>query len=435
MPESVYNTAFGGEKFVSGLQADHGSNINVVTNYVEVTANNPTNGPAIRPPFSNVPYRSDPHHIDRPKLMEWLRERLGPPPTSTHSRAALFGLGGIGKSKLAIRYAEEFRKELPQAYVFWVTAGSKESFVQGFRRIAEDLRLPDPSGSGNDMLRRVRSWLSDNENVQWLLILDNADDYRVFRDQRTTSDVPPAIDSEALETFLPQTDNGRILITSRSQQTAEILALSHEDTCAVPEMDEHQARLLFSKKLGDFGESDDFARKVVLSLNCIPLSVSQAAAYIHKLRPRMTCAQYLDKFNGRNFVVLSSRVSNVRHNPDAKNQEVEIKTWQITFNQIRDERQSAAGLLSLMSFFQPQRISDWVLQNHYSETDNEDSGINASHKDEDDFENDLTLLRDYSLVTVAQDGKAIQMHSLRKYWVTAGPWLRQKKLPLEHTEA
>ncbi|KAK3489478.1 uncharacterized protein B0T23DRAFT_398002 [Neurospora hispaniola] len=412
MPESVYNTACGGGESVSGPQADNGSNINMVSNYAQVTANNPTNNPALRPPFSNVPYRSDPHHVDRPKIMEWLRKRLCPPPTSRHSRAALFGLGGIGKSKLAIRYAEEFRGKLPQAYVFWVTAGSKESFVQGFRRIAEDLRLPVPSSSGNDMLRRVRSWLCDNENVQWLIILDNADDYRVFRDQRTTSDVLPAIDSEALETFLPQTNNGRILITSRSQQTAEILALSHEDTCSVPEMDEDQARLLFSNKLGDCGESEDIARKVVLALNCIPLCISQAAAYIHKLRPRMTCAKYLEKFNGRNLVALSSRDSIDRYNLDAKNCEVENKTWQVTFNQIRDERQSAAGLLALMSSFQPQGIPGWVLQKHYSEMDNDDSSIDLSHNGEDEFENDLILLRDYSLVAVAQDGKSFQMHGL-----------------------
>ncbi|KAK3342331.1 P-loop containing nucleoside triphosphate hydrolase protein [Neurospora tetraspora] len=406
MANTIYNGAISGESFVVGPQVSHGGIMNI--HFANRT------GPvtAIRPPFSNVPYRSDPHHIDRPKIMKWLRERLGPPSNSTHSRAALFGLSGIGKSKLAIRYAEEFQKEFPQAYVFWVTAGSKESFVQGFRRIAEDLRLPDPSGSGNDMLRRVRSWLCDNENVQWLLILDNANDYRVFRDQRTTSDVPPAIDSEALETFLPQTDNGRILITSWSQRTAEILALSHEDTCAVPEMDEDQARLLFSKKLGEFGESDDIVRKVVLALNCIPLSISQAAAYIHKLRPWMTCAKYLEKFNGRNFVVLSSRDSEGRYSFDAKNREVEIKTWQITFNQIRDERQSAADLLSLMSFFQPQGIPGWVLRKYYSERDNKDSSTDASNDGEDEFEDDLTLLRDYSLVTVAQDERSFQMHSL-----------------------
>lgn len=262
------------------------------------------------------------------------------------------------------------------------------------------------------MLRQVFNWLRDGEKGQWVMILDNADDYFVFRNERTNSDVPPAIDSGVLDSFLPQTGNGRILITSRSRDTARILALGLENTLVVPEMEENQARLLFGRKLGDLGESDKFSQKVVLALNCIPLCISQAAAYIQKLQPRMTCAKYLERFNGRNFVFLRSRDSEGWYNPDAKNKEVKSKTWQITFNHIRDERQSAAGLLSLMSFFQPQGIPEWVLQKHYSEMVNENSSIDVGHNGEDEFENDLVLLRDYSLVTVAKDAKSFQMHSL-----------------------
>ena len=69
------------------------------------------------------------------------------------------------------------------------------------------------------------------------MILDNADDYRVFRDQRTNSNVPPTIDSGILDSFLPQTGNGRVLITSRSRDTARILALDHDNILAVQEMD------------------------------------------------------------------------------------------------------------------------------------------------------------------------------------------------------
>ncbi|EGO51468.1 hypothetical protein NEUTE1DRAFT_125166 [Neurospora tetrasperma FGSC 2508] len=343
------------------------------------------------------PHPSGPDYIDRPIITDWLQQKLNKSP----SRAALVGLGGIGKSKLAIRYAEQVCKESPDTYIFWVNSATKDTFVQGFRRISEKLGLPNEYGVGTDMLRQVFNWLRDGENGPWVMILDNADDYFVFRNERTNSDVPPAIDSGVLDSFLPQTGNGRILITSRSQDTARILALGLDNIRVVREMEEDQARLLFSRKLGDLGENDEISRKVVLALNCIPLCISQAAAYIHKLRPRMTCAKYLEKFNGRNFVFLSSR-----------DNKVEIKTWKITFNQIRDERQSAADLLSLMSFFQPQGIPEWVLQKHYSEMDNENSSLDIGHNGEDEFENDLILLRDYSLVTVAQDTKAFQMHSL-----------------------
>lgn len=247
------------------------------------------------------------------------------------------------KSKLAIRYAEKLHEESPETYIFWVNSATKNTFVQGFRRIAEKLGLPKAYEANTNMLSQVFNWLRDEEK-HWVLILDNANDLFVFRDQRTTSDVPPAIDSEVLDSFLPQTGNGRILITTRSQATARILALGPENVVLVDEMDEHQARLLFMKKLGPSGESSEISRELVLALNCIPLAVSQAAAYIRKLRPRVTCAKFLENFNDRNFIVVGSRVSQVRHNPDAKNKEVEIKTWQITFDQIRHERRSAAEL-------------------------------------------------------------------------------------------
>ncbi|KAK3500616.1 hypothetical protein B0T13DRAFT_225519 [Neurospora crassa] len=402
MANTIYHGAISGESFVVGPQFSHGGTMNIHF------ANRPGPVTAISKPYSDIPHPSGPDYIDRPIITDWLQQKLNKSP----SRAALVGLGGIGKSKLAIRYAEQLCKESPDTYIFWVNSATKDTFVQGFYRISDKLGLPNAHGVSTDMLWQVFNWLRDGENGQWVMILDNADDYFVFRDERTNSDVPPAIDSGVLDSFLPQTGNGRILITSRSQDTARILALGLDNIMVVREMEEDQARLLFSRKLCDLGESDEISQRVVLALNCIPLCISQAAAYIQKLQPRMTCAKYLEKFNGRNFVFLSSRDSEGRYNPDSKNKGVEIKTWQITFNHIRDERQSAAGLLSLMSFFQPQGIPEWVLQKHYSEMVNENSSTDIGHNGEDEFENDMILLRDYSLVTVAEDAKSFQMHSL-----------------------
>lgn len=328
----------------------------------------------------------------------------------------------LRKSKLAIRYAEYLCRESPDTYIFWVNSATKDTFLQGFRRIHEKLGLPVAHGGSNDMAGQVSNWLSDGKNGPWLMILDNADDYYVFRDQRTNSDVPPARDSGALDSFLPQTGNGRILITSRSRDAATTLALGLHNIRTVQGMEEEQAKLLLRKTLGDFDEKDDTARELVHAMNCIPLSITQAAAYIQTLRPRMTCGQYVKKLKDRNFILLGGRVPQIRHNTDAKNNEVEIKTWQITFDQIRQERQSAAELLSLMCFFQPQGIPQWVLQKHYTEIDNEGRSLGASNNDKDAFEDDVGLLRDYSLVAVAQDGKSFQMHSLVQSFTRS--WLK-----------
>jgi hypothetical protein len=79
------------------------------------------------------------------------------------------------KSQLAIEYAYQVRDWSPDTWVFWVHASSAERFEEGYRNIARSVKM---AGWGNlevDILRLVNSWLSDEANGQWLMIIDNAD--------------------------------------------------------------------------------------------------------------------------------------------------------------------------------------------------------------------------------------------------------------------
>jgi hypothetical protein len=81
-------------------------------------------------------------------------------------------------------------------------------------------------------------------------------------------------------------------------------------------------------------------------------------------------------------------------------------TWQISFECIREERRSAAELLSLMSFFNPQGIPESLLRRHArnaaEEEDEEDS--------DSEFDDDLHTLRVYSLVTATAESDTCEMH-------------------------
>ncbi|KAH6881114.1 hypothetical protein B0T10DRAFT_565294 [Thelonectria olida] len=65
-------------------------------------------------PFSTVPFPPDPMFVERTDILLWLREQTARP----GSRAALVGLGGIGKSQVAIHYAHEVRQASPDTWVF-----------------------------------------------------------------------------------------------------------------------------------------------------------------------------------------------------------------------------------------------------------------------------------------------------------------------------
>jgi hypothetical protein len=85
-----------------------------------------------------------------------------------------------------------------------------------------------------------------------------------------------------------------------------------------------------------------------------------------------------------------------------------LLTWQISFDHIRNTRQSAADLLSLMSFFDRQGIEEALLRRQSSTAAER---VLAAQAD-DGFEDDVLALRDYSFITVTKDANTFEMHSL-----------------------
>lgn len=128
----------------------------------------------------------------------------------------LYGLGGIGKTQLAIAYARKHRERY--SAVFWVDGSSTDQAGQSFFNIAT--RLPQPEVSGElkrtleeskpDMdviVKAVRQWFSQPSNRNWLLIFDNVD-----RDYLADTKDPQAFDVKEL---FPSADHGCIIITTR----------------------------------------------------------------------------------------------------------------------------------------------------------------------------------------------------------------------------
>ena len=114
------------------------------------------------------------------------------------------------------------------------------------------------------------------------MIVDNADDPSIFfhqEDKSTSNQVSgSASQAGALSDLLPQSPNGSILITSRSQEVACRLTGSVSDIIKVEPMDQGHALALLQKKLGtDLDEND--AAELLRMLDYMPLAITQAAAY------------------------------------------------------------------------------------------------------------------------------------------------------------
>ncbi|KAJ4235454.1 hypothetical protein NW757_013525 [Fusarium falciforme] len=373
-----------------------------------------------RKPHLMVPFTPDPDFVHRPTIEKWIQDQYSQP----GRRMALVGMGGFGKSQLAIQFAHRVYADEPGTSVFWVHGSSKATFEESFRALADILALPRRHEPEVDVLALVRDWLQRDDISPWLMVVDNADDIGLFFSDKGHDDAS----QDPLASYLPKSTKGKILVTSRSLDAAEKLVGSSRATLRIPIMREEQAFELLQRRLED--KTDEAAAMdLVRALDCIPLAVNQAAAYINRRSPRVTTESYLNEFRRsekrKDSLLRSDKGDLGRH--DGVSNSV-VVTWQVTFEQIRREQPRAANLLSLMSQFQAQNIPEIMLHSYDDDdvipdeikdgddidTRSESDEENDEENERRDFENDIDILRGYSLVTLSTVGLC-EMHSLVQF--------------------
>ncbi|KAH7384380.1 kinesin light chain 1 [Phaeosphaeria sp. MPI-PUGE-AT-0046c] len=357
-----------------------------------------------------VPFARDGLFVGREDILAKIDELAAAAPT--HARIALAGLGGVGKSQVAIEYAYRAREAQPHMVVIWIHASDPTRFWQGYRDIADKLMLPGRDDAKADLLPLVHAWLSDRQNGQWLMILDNVDDDGIF-----FSNDP---DGKPLESFLPQAAHGTILITSRNNMAATNLVGGHGDVVEVEPMGEDEAMALLHTRVPFEESSRADARALVHVLEYIPLAIMHAAAYVKTRASTTTISTYLELFreSEANQVHLLSRKEWKDIRRDHSIRHAVIATWQISFKHIQTTERPAADLLALMSMYDKQGIPRWLVQGNASQLD---------------FGDALAPLLSFSLVKTELGGLALTMHrlvqlSMRK-WLEAeselGRWVKE----------
>jgi hypothetical protein len=139
---------------------------------------------------------------------------------SNRTCVVLYGLGGIGKTQLAIEYIRRHKDKYTA--IFWSNANDQDSLKLSFRDIAQQVLKYHPSTSllaGVDLddldqvVYAVKAWLDLQKNTRWLMIYDNYDNPKT----------PGNLDRAAVDIrqFLPRSDQGSIIITTRSSRVSQ----------------------------------------------------------------------------------------------------------------------------------------------------------------------------------------------------------------------
>jgi ATP/maltotriose-dependent transcriptional regulator MalT len=127
----------------------------------------------------------------------------------------LHGLGGVGKTQLALAYAKQYHESY--SAVFWLNIKDEDSLKQSFARISRQVLQEHPSAKylsnvgtkdADDIVNAVKRWLGQRSNRRWLLIYDNYDNPKLQGSS--------AAGTVNIRQYLPESYQGSVIVTTRS---------------------------------------------------------------------------------------------------------------------------------------------------------------------------------------------------------------------------
>jgi tetratricopeptide (TPR) repeat protein/transcriptional regulator with XRE-family HTH domain len=339
-----------------------------------------------------VPLPRNAYFTGREQVLETLHTQLGARKAiALIQSSALSGLGGVGKTQIALEYA--YRYALDYSAVFWIAAETVESIISCMLHIAEVLQVPERDDQDHQrVLTAVQRWL--NTHHHWLVIWDNVE----------------AMD--LLTRFMPWTQHGSILITTRCQalgtlawgielepmgQDEGVWFLLRRAKIVVPDATPVQVEQFAGAKPLVYAA----AHQLVTELGCLPLAIDQAAAYIEETGCGL--ADYLQRYTQQRHVLLSRRGMSGDH-PDSV-----VATIRLASQRVGEQRPAALELVRCCAFLYAEAIPEELL---LAGTDHLGPVLGPAVSDATQFDLAVATLRMFSLVQRHPETRLLSLHRL-----------------------
>jgi tetratricopeptide (TPR) repeat protein len=317
--------------------------------------------------ISNLPYPRNLNFTGRESLLANLRAVLDS--GDTVALTAITGLGGIGKTQLALEYSYLFWDEYD--VIWWVRSEEPATLAADYAMLAKYLNLPEKDAADQTLtINAVKRWLENNS--EWLLVFDSAQN------------------PHDLKRYVPRSRANHIIITSRNPDwsgTAKPL------TVIIFDRNESIAFLIKRTEQND----EKAANALAETLGDLPLALEQAGAYI--LAAAISISDYLERFNEQHKRILESRLGNDIYYPDTI-----ATTWGVSFQAVQKESPVSAEILWLCSFLAPDDIPRSLLVEGAKYLPEPLASVSS-----DDLMLDAAIwtLRRYSLINVTIGGFSI----------------------------
>ncbi|MDI6103334.1 FxSxx-COOH system tetratricopeptide repeat protein [Actinoplanes sp. NEAU-A12] len=271
--------------------------------------------------WGDVPQRN-PNFTGREALLQDVHEKL----SRTHQTAvlpqALHGMGGVGKSQVAIEYVH--RHSAKYDLIWWIPAEQESQILTSLTQLALRLKL-DVSPEANTAVPAVREALSTGATGyrNWLLIFDNAEAPR-----------------DVMKHF-PTGGAGKVLVTSRDLDWSRVTRSTEVDIFT-----REESKAFLSSRNPELSGED--AERLAEALGDLPLAIEQAAAW--RTATGMPVGEYLALLEEKRIEVLDASPS-----PDYPSSVA--AAFALSLEKLAAVNPAALQLLQICSFFAPEPIS------------------------------------------------------------------------------
>ncbi|ORX98178.1 hypothetical protein BCR34DRAFT_607010 [Clohesyomyces aquaticus] len=284
--------------------------------------------------YYHVPSEVSPRFWGREDALKVIEEALKPTENTYLPKTfALHGMGGVGKTQIALQYA--LRNRASYKAVLWVSADNVINMGQSFREIAKLLGLAVTEEEMQDTVgatRKVKNWLSDTI-YPWLMIFDNADDLEVLRH------------------FWPANGHGSILLTTRDASAIHSPASGGMHVQPFDDADGSRVLLNLVGLDNSSLENQEQAKAITNILGGLPLALNQMSGFI--VQRRMPLQDFIPLYE-RNAAKIDARkmgISNYEHTLST--------VWNISMGKVSGDSRT---LLNLLPYFQPDGIDEAILR-------------------------------------------------------------------------
>ncbi len=337
--------------------------------------------------YWNVPYQRNPYFTGQETTLTHLHRQFRADKSAASIQTqAISGLGGIGKTQLALEYAYHYRNEYKS--ILWANADTIDSLVSDYIALADLLGLPEYEPQNQSIaVEAVKHWLSTHD--QWLLILDNVNDITLACK------------------FLPGTCRGHILLTTPAHahgETAQGIEVQSLGSVQGTLLLLRRAKLLALDATLDLARTIDrnSAEEIVQVLGGLPLALDQAGAYIEETGCGL--AGYLHLYRTHRAALLQRRGTLAQEHPESV-----ATTLSLSFEKVEQVNPTATELLRFCAFLHPDMIPEELITEGAFYISPK---LQALGNDLITLDEAFEALRSYSLIRRHPDTKMLSVHRL-----------------------